>query len=108
MQVGRPQGVTAIAQRQQHVPTDREDHGLRARIRTNGIWPPVFDAENRGLRLFRTYDGVFCSVTFAPLGDRLDVDPIPVRKNSQAFLTILYCATNRAVLGGHKMNCGHQ
>ena len=74
--------VEAIIEWQQRVPAKGDNHGL------------FFKGKNCRMWVLRTCRKVGQRSSFPPLGDRLLIDPIALRKCPQALLTILYCSTD--------------
>src|SRR5690606_31885211 len=84
----RLQGVEAVIQGQQRVPAKGDDDRL------------FLDRQHGRPGLLRPSLPVIESPALPPLRHRLRIDPVAPGQNPQAFLTILYCSTNRRCRAG--------
>src|SRR5271163_1456645 len=92
----RLQGVEAVVERQQGVPSERHDHGffLNRQDRRPRRPRPRWQIGNGGSRL--------------PFCDRLRVDAVALRQRPQTLLTMLYRSTDRLCRSGAPMkNLSH-
>ena len=82
---GGLQGIKAVVERQQSMPSEGDDDGLflGRQDRRSGLLRPCRQIGDGGSRF--------------PLGDRLRVDPVALRQRPQALLTMLYRSTDRLV-----------
>ena len=78
----RLQRIKAVIERHQRVTAKRDNHRL------------VLDREDSRLRHCWPRRNVGDRGPIAPLGDRLLIDPVPLRQRPQAFLTMLYRSTD--------------
>src|SRR5436190_20376459 len=85
---GRLQGVQAVIQGQQRVPPKGHDERLFLR------------GQNGGSGLPRASRQVRRRPALLPLGDGLLIDSMAPRQRPQAFLTRLYCSTDRLCRSG--------
>src|SRR6185437_11554379 len=76
------QRIQAVVQRQQHMPAKGNDDRL------------VLDGQDRRSWLLGTRRQIGRRGPVLPLGDRLRVDPVTLRQNPQALLTMLYRSTD--------------
>ena len=93
---GRLQGVEAVVERQQGMPSEGDDDGL------------FLDGQDRRSGLLRSRRQIGDGSPRFPLGDRLRIDPVALRQRPQALLTMLYRSTDRLCRCGAPMkNLAH-
>ena len=96
MRDGGLQGIQAVIQRQQGMPTEGDDDGL------------VLDGEHGGSRLLRPGRQVVDGAALPPLGDGLLVDAVAAGQGPQALLTMLDRSTDcRCRRGAAVQNLAH-
>jgi len=79
----RLQGIETVIERQQRVAPESDNQGF------------LLDAENCRMRFLRTHPHVLNRLTFAPLGDGLDVDAqLPAQRRVRSARS-LYCRSDR-------------
>jgi hypothetical protein len=92
----RLQGVEAVVERQQGMPSESDDDGL------------FLDGQDRRSGLLRSRRHIRDGGPSFPLGDRLLIDSVALRQRPQARLTMLYRSTDRRCRCGAPMkNLAH-
>ena len=87
----RLQGVEAVVERQQGMPSESDDNGL------------FLGGQDRRSGLLRSRRRIHDGSQSFPLGGRLLIDSVALRQRSQALLTMLYRSTDRLCRRGAPM-----
>ena len=74
--------VEAVVERQKRMPAEGNDHRL------------FLDSQNRRSGVLGAGRKIGDGRPLLPLGDRLGIDPVPLRQRPQALLTMLYRSTD--------------